>query len=76
MPRTPQKKILEILEANGFPVRNNRGLSLFLTENFKDRRQNISNVPVWVGITFNPPFGDGATTDDGTSGGGGEGGGG
>jgi len=76
MPRTLQKKILEILEPNGFPVRCNRHLSLFLTKNFKDRRRNSSNVPVWVGITFNPPFGDGATTDDGASGGGGEGSGG
>jgi hypothetical protein len=82
MPRTKQCEILAILEANGFPVRSNKELTVFLTEKFALHYRNIKNKPSWVGINYNPPVEGGAEADGGgeaampEGGGGGRGGGG
>jgi hypothetical protein len=68
MPRTTQKEILATLEANGFPGRQNKELTVFLTEKFLIRHRKAKNIPSWVGIKYSPTVEDGAEAD--TDGGG------
>jgi len=72
-PRTTQKEILAILEANGFPPRSNKELTFFLQKRFKneDRFRKPKNVPTWIGVEFDPDFYADVTADNGDGGGGG-----